>query len=48
MAKKKSVKRSASSKSHLKQVKLKPIKPLDKGLVYDSVSTKGFEKWIEL
>jgi hypothetical protein len=48
MAKKKPVKKSASSKSHLKQVKLKPIKPLDKGLVGGSVTTKGFEKWIEL
>ena len=41
MAKKKPVKKSASSKSHLKQVKLKSIKPLD-------VTASGHEKWIEV
>lgn len=39
MAKKKAVKKSGSSKSHLKQVKLKPVKPLESG---------NFEKWIPL
>ncbi len=41
MAKKRPAKKSGSSKSQLKQVKLKPVKPL-------SVSAAGHEKWIEI
>lgn len=39
MAKKRAAKKSGSSKSHLKHVKLKPVKPLRLG---------GPDKWIEV
>jgi hypothetical protein len=39
MAKKKPVKKSGSSKSHLKHVKLNPVKPL-------AVVATNYEKWI--